>query len=79
MKTIVVEIPDNISVKAAMRAIKDIIFVSLGSSCTVRELPDTDACRKAIEFIASQKDKKGNWAVVLAEETLKKLPGAGEN
>jgi hypothetical protein len=39
MKTIVVEIPDNISVKAAMRAIKDIIFVSLGSICTVRELP----------------------------------------
>jgi hypothetical protein len=39
MKTIGVEIPDGVSVKNAARAIKDIIFVSLGSNCAVRELP----------------------------------------
>lgn len=59
MKTIVVEIPDNISVKATTRAIKDNIFVSLGSICTVRELPGTGEGEKSCENCGNNRGRSG--------------------
>ena len=35
--------------------------------------------KEAIEFIAGQKDKTGNWAVELAKRTLKEFDGVERN